>query len=84
MIHRLIDGEKEESFAGRLSRAGDEEDHGDNNIAKMQNNKSPYSTGERGNSSGAVAPCRGRNPTRGSSPHAHDKEEMNDRNEIPG
>ena len=33
---------------------------------------------------GAVAPCRGRNPTRGSSPHAHDKEEMNDRNEIPG
>lgn len=31
---RLIDGEKEESFAVRLSRAGDEENHGDKNIAK--------------------------------------------------
>ena len=34
ITHRLIDGEKEESFAVRLSRAGDEENHGDKNIAK--------------------------------------------------
>ena len=35
MIHRLIDGGKEESYAGHLSRAGDEEDHGDKDVAKM-------------------------------------------------
>ena len=34
ITHRLIDGEKEESFAVRLSRAGDEENHGDKKIAK--------------------------------------------------
>ena len=34
ITHRLIDDEKEESFAVRLSRAGDEENHGDKNIAK--------------------------------------------------
>ena len=34
ITHRLIDGEKEESFAVRLSRAGDEENHSDKNIAK--------------------------------------------------
>ena len=34
ITHRLKDGEKEESFAVRLSRAGDEENHGDKNIAK--------------------------------------------------
>lgn len=35
MIHRLIDGGKEESYAGRLSRAGDEGDHDDKDVAKM-------------------------------------------------
>lgn len=52
ITHRLIDGEKEESFAVRLSRAGDEENHGGKNIAKgddrlsdgtMDEKKSPYS-----------------------------------------
>ena len=56
ITHRLIDGEKEESFAVRLSRAGDKENHGDKNIAKgddrlsdgtMDQKKIPYSTGER-------------------------------------
>lgn len=37
MIHRLIDGGKEESYAGRLSRAGDEGDQDDKNVAKMHN-----------------------------------------------
>ena len=58
ITHRLIDGEKEESFAVCLSRAGDEENHGDKNIAKgddslsdgtMDEKKIPHSTGgERG------------------------------------
>ena len=57
ITHRLIDGEKEESFAVRLSRAGDEENHSDKNIAKGGNRlsdgtmdekeKSPALRGER-------------------------------------
>ena len=57
ITHRLIDGEKEESFAVRLSRAGDEENHGDKNIAKGddrlsdgtmdEKEKSPALRGER-------------------------------------
>lgn len=47
ITHRLIDGEKEESFAVRLSRAGDEENHGDKNIAKGGNRLSDGTMDEK-------------------------------------
>lgn len=47
ITHRLIDGEKEESFAVRLSRAGDEENHSDKNIAKGGNRLSDGTMDEK-------------------------------------
>ena len=49
ITHRLIDGEKEESFAVRLSRAGDEENHGDKKIAKGDDRLSDGTMNEKEN-----------------------------------
>ena len=49
ITHRLIDGEKEESFAVRLSRAGDEENHGDKKIAKGDDRLSDGTKDEKKN-----------------------------------
>lgn len=45
--NRLIDGEKEESFSGRLSRAEDEADNGDKNVAKMHNERGAHECARR-------------------------------------
>ncbi len=58
ITHRLIDGEKEESFAVRLSRAGDEEHHGDKNIAKGDDRLSDGTMDEK---KGIVSPTNRQN-----------------------